>query len=94
MFYTLLARSEGVFDGLNIPRIGTDGTIEAAVSFFFVIAGIISVIMIIIGGYWYILSAGEPQKIKKAKDTILYAAIGLVISMMAWSIINFVIDRT
>jgi hypothetical protein len=94
IFNRLLARSEGVFDDLNIPRTETDGQIEAVVSFFFIIAGIISVIMIIIGGYWYVLSGGDPQKVKKAKDTILYAAVGLVISLMAWTIINFVLART
>lgn len=94
IMHKLLARSEGVFDNLNIPQTTTGGRIEAVVSFFFIIAGIISVIMIIIGGYWYVLSAGDPQKVKKAKDTILYAAVGLVISLMAWTIINFVLDRT
>jgi hypothetical protein len=75
-----LAQIEGVFDNSNLPdqSLGDD-QVTSAVSFFFIIAGIISIIMVIIGGYWYTLSAGDPQKVKKAKDTILYAIIGLVI---------------
>lgn len=91
IFQKIIARSEGVFDGLYIPRVDTDGRLEAVFSFLFVIIGIISVIMIIIGGYWYILSGGDPQKVKKAKDTILYAVIGVALSLSAWAIIGFVI---
>lgn len=84
------SNTTSTFDGLSIPRANTDGAIESVLSFVFVLAGIISVIMIIIGGYWYVLSAGDPQKVKKGKDTILYSVIGLVISVSAWSIIGFV----
>ncbi len=90
----LFANIEGTFDGVNIPEAGTDGSIEAAVGFFFILAGIIAVIMIILGGYWYVLSGGDPQKTKKAKDTILYAVIGLVISISAWIIVGFVLAST
>lgn len=52
--------------------------------------GIISVIMVIVGGLMYTLSAGEPANTKKAKDTILYAVIGLVIALVALSIVTYV----
>lgn len=78
----------------DLPSVSPDGVLNTVVTFFLILAGIISVIMIIIGGYWYVLSAGDPQKVKKAKDTILYAVVGLVISISAWSIIRFVIART
>ncbi len=55
------------------------------------IAGIISVIMIIVGGIMYSLSAGDSSKATKAKDTILYSVIGLVITMLAYAIVNYVI---
>lgn len=54
------------------------------------IAGIISVIMIIVGGIMYSLSAGDSGKATKAKDTILYSVIGLVITMLAYAIVTFV----
>lgn len=52
--------------------------------------GAISVIMVIVGGLMYALSAGDPSNTKKAKDTILYAVIGLVVSLAAGAIIAYV----
>ncbi len=53
--------------------------------------GIVAVIVIIIGGVGYITSTGDAGKVKKAKDTILYACIGLIICVLAFAIVNFVI---
>lgn len=55
------------------------------------VAGLVAVIFIIIGGFNYMTSAGDPGKTKKAKDTILYAVIGLIICVLAFAIVNFVI---
>ena len=57
------------------------------------ILGLIAVIVIIIGGVNYMTSSGDSSKVKKAKDTILYASIGLVICALAAAIVNFVIDK-
>ena len=56
-------------------------------------AGIIAVIMIIVGGIMYSLSAGDSKKAGTAKDTILYAVVGLVITLLAGAIVNFVLGR-
>ncbi|MBO4812766.1 hypothetical protein J5491_01305 [Candidatus Saccharibacteria bacterium] len=53
--------------------------------------GIAAVIVIIIGGINYMTSSGETAKIEKAKKTILYAVIGLVIAVLAFAIVNFTI---
>ena len=53
------------------------------------VLGIIAVIFIIVGGITYMTSSGDPGKVKKAKDTILYAAIGLIICVLAAAIVNF-----
>lgn len=53
--------------------------------------GIVAVIIIIIGGVSYMTSSGDAGKVKKAKDTILYGVIGLVICVLAFAIVNFVI---
>lgn len=55
------------------------------------IIGAIAVIMIIIGGFRYVTSGGEAGSIKNAKNTILYAVVGLVIAIFAYAIVNFVI---
>lgn len=56
------------------------------------VAGLIAVIFIIIGGINYITSTGDPTKTKKAKDTILYALIGLIICALAFAIVNWAIS--
>lgn len=55
------------------------------------VLGIVAVIVIIIGGIGYMTSAGDAGKVKKAKDTILYGVIGLIIVVLAFAIVNFVI---
>ena len=55
--------------------------------------GIVAVIVVIIGGVLYMTSSGEPGKVKKAKDTILYGIIGLIICALAFAIVNFVISQ-
>ena len=55
------------------------------------ILGVVAVVVIVIGGVQYMISSGDPGKTKKAKDTILYAAIGLIIVALAAVIVNFVI---
>ncbi len=56
--------------------------------------GVIAVIVIIIGGVFYMTSQGDPGKIKRAKETILYAVIGLVVSLSAFAIVTFVVGAT
>lgn len=55
--------------------------------------GIIAVIMIIVGGIRYVTSNGDSGQIASAKNTIMYAVIGLIVSLMAFAIVNFVITQ-
>lgn len=54
--------------------------------------GLVCVVIIIIGGIQYMTSSGDAGKVKKAKDTILYGIIGLVICVLAFAITTFVIN--
>lgn len=54
------------------------------------IVGIVSVIVIIIGGIMYTVSGGDTAGVTKAKNTILYAVIGLTVAFMAYAIVNWV----
>jgi len=56
-----------------------------------IVAGVVSVLVIVIGGIRYALAQGDEKNVKSAKDTILFAIIGLVISLLAFSIVNYVI---
>ena len=53
---------------------------------------VISVIMLVWGGLRYILSGGDNKKVTDAKNTILYAIIGLIIAVLAFAIVNFVLN--
>lgn len=55
------------------------------------VLGIVCVVVMIIGGVNYMTSAGDSGKVKKAKDTILYGLIGLIICVLSFAIVNFVI---
>ena len=57
------------------------------------ICGLIAVVYIVIGGINYMTSAGDAGKIKKARDTILYAVIGLIVVALAFALVNFVIVK-
>ncbi len=59
----------------------------------YLIAGVIAVIMIVIAAISYTSSGGDTNKVNSAKNTILYAVIGIVIIAMAFGITNFVIGR-
>ena len=56
-----------------------------------VIVGVLAVIMIIIGGFLYILSAGNEKATTGTKDTIIYAVVGLIVTLLAFAIVNFVL---
>jgi hypothetical protein len=51
------------------------------------------VIMIIVAGLRYVTSNGDPQTASKAKNTIIYAIIGLVIAILSYAIVNFVLSQ-
>lgn len=67
--------------------------LQSALQLVFGLAGAIAFIIVVLGGLKYALSQGNPQETAKAKDTILYAVIGLVICVMAFSIVRFVITE-
>ena len=66
--------------------------VSTVISTIIYIIGIVAVIMIIIGGIHYATSQGDAAKVKKGKDTILYGIIGLVIAILAYAIVNFVLE--
>lgn len=55
--------------------------------------GAVSVIMLIIGGVRYVVSGGDQGAVTSAKNTILYAIIGIVIAFLAFAAVRFVTDQ-
>ena len=70
-----------------------DGLIKKVVNLLLWAIGIVSVIMIIIGGIRYATSNGDSNQVTAAKNTIMYAVIGLVIAIFAYAIVNFVLTQ-
>lgn len=88
----------GVRDGINKAGGGAgSGNLSAGIknviNALLFILGAIAVIMIVIGGIKYTISNGDASSIKSAKDTILYSVIGLVVALLAYAIVNFVVDQ-
>lgn len=71
---------------------GDSGVFKQVTNTILYIVGIIAVIMLIIGGIRYVTSGGDAKKVTDAKNTVLYAIIGLVIAFLAFAIVNFVIS--
>lgn len=86
---------QGVGLGTSGCSAGTSGIsnlITTAINIMSVVVGIAAVIMIMVGGFKYVTSGGESSKTSSAKNTIVYAVIGLVIVAFAQFIVKFVIN--
>lgn len=70
---------------------GNSGIFSTITNTLLFILGAISVIMIIIGGLRYVISGGDSAAVTAAKNTILYAIVGVIVAILAYAIINFVI---
>lgn len=78
-------------DGCPTNLFGDNGVFRQVTNVILYIAGVIAVIMLIVGGIKYVVSGGDSKKVTDAKNTVLYAIIGLVICFLAFAIVNFVI---
>jgi hypothetical protein len=75
----------------ELPQVSADqARIQSALNVVFAITGAVAVMMVVIGGIKYGASQGDPQAVSKAKGTIIYALVGLVISIFAVAIVDFV----
>ena len=79
-------------EGMPSQLVGKEGVFTQITNTVLYAVGIISVIMLIYGGLRYVVSGGDSKKVTDAKNTILYAIIGLIISILAFAIVNFVIN--
>lgn len=99
--------SEGLCDGIGAADPNADGCggvdegndainniISTVVNLLSIVVGAVSVIMIIIGGLRYITSGGDAGNVQSAKNTILYAIVGLIIVVFAQVIVRFVVNRS
>lgn len=91
----LLQTAIGAVDNMStVDDSGEDLTesIKIILSAVIGVLGLVCVVVMIIGGINYMTSTGDAGKVKKAKDTILYGLIGLVVCVLAFALVQFVIN--
>ena len=81
--------------GEGVGQVSTDpeSLVKKFVNIFLFAVGALSVIMLIWGGIRYTTSAGDSNKVQAAKNTVLYAIVGLVVAILAYAIVNMVIGK-
>jgi len=78
----------------GLPGVEANSTnLQGALSLVFGIIGAIAVLIIVIAGLRYVLAQGSPQETAKARNTIIYAAIGLIISIAAEAFVAMVLGK-
>jgi hypothetical protein len=78
--------------GQPINLFGTTGIFTVISNTMLFVVGALSVIMLIVGGLRYVISGGNSSTVTSAKNTVLYAIIGLIIALLAYAAINFVLS--
>lgn len=92
----LAASNQQIKDGINsVDPGGTTSSslpevIKTILNIMLYIIGVLCVIMIIYGGISYVISAGAADKVKRARDTIVYSVVGLVVAIIAFAIVQWV----
>ena len=71
---------------------GQGGVFRTITNVMLFLIGAVSVIMLIIGGLRYVISNGDSSAVQGAKNTILYAIVGIVVAILAYAVVNFVIS--
>lgn len=93
--YTLFRKLGFDESAVDVPKTSADQSqLDSIFNFTFQIIAAISVLVIVIAGLTYVISQGDPQRVNRAKDAILYAIIGLVVAILGRVIVGFVIAET
>jgi hypothetical protein len=90
----------GIKNGLNCAHgndqpdtlFGSGGIVTTIINVMLFIVGILCVIMIVFGGIRYTTSTGDKGRIDNAKNTIIYAVVGLIVAIVAYALVNWVFE--
>jgi len=87
----LLIIAQTTISDKGLPKAQADSPeVQQIIGIMLGIIGAISLLVITLSGLRYILAAGDPQKISKAKNGIIYALVGLVIAIIAEALVAFI----
>jgi len=92
--------AQAIVEGANAARgegqpaelFGDGGFVTTVTNILLFVVGALSVIMLIVGGLRYVLSGGNSSAVTAAKNTILYALVGLIVAFLAYAAVNFVLS--
>ena len=70
------------------PLSALEGVFSQVISVILGLAGIAAVVMLVVGGYHYLMAGGDKEGAARARNTITYALVGLILSVSAWAILN------
>lgn len=74
----------------NLPNGSANEVLVVGLNLVYAVAGIIAVVAIIVAGFTLVTNSGEPDAIKKARNTILYAVVGIVVILAAFTVTWFI----
>ncbi len=85
---------QGIQPGNNLPKVqATQSELQTILQYFFGVVGALAVLFVVIGGFRYIVSAGNPQSAETAKKTIMYAVIGLIVAVTGEALVTWVLSQ-
>lgn len=94
MLPDILQYAAGALDLTNLPKTPADGnTLRTVLNIVLVIMGAIAVLTVVVAGFRFITSQGNPSETAKARNAIIYAIVGLLVIIFAFSIVNFVVFK-
>jgi uncharacterized membrane protein len=79
-------------DAFGEDKSDLNTVVQTVINTMLFVIGILSVIMLIVGGIRYVVSGGNQSSVEAARNTILYAIVGLVIAFVSWGVVNFVVQ--
>jgi len=95
IFKTLAENNIPKLDGnsIGIPTVTANDVLASGLNITYMVLGAVAVLVIVIAGFKITVSGGNPDSVAKARNWILYAAIGLIVAVLAFVITNFVIGK-
>lgn len=93
-FANLLQLFAGGLDISGIPKTpATESTLKIILNVVLSISGAVAVLMVVISGFRFITSQGNPNETAKARNGIVFSVIGILVTLFAFSLVNFVIFK-
>jgi hypothetical protein len=83
---------QGSVDQATSAPVDGEPVIASIINMAIFAVGTVAVVSVVVGGVMYSTSQGDTAKIKKAKDTIMYAIIGVIVAVLAYAIVNFALS--